>query len=31
MLFKNKHIKQQPEDLTQGFTQDNAERNEDSS
>ena len=26
MLFKNKHIKQQSEDLTQGFTQDNDER-----
>lgn len=31
MLFKNKHIKQQSEDLTQDFTQDNDERNEDSS
>ena len=31
MLFKNKHIKQQPEDLTQDFTQDNGKRNEDSS
>ena len=31
MLFNNKHIKQQSEGLTQDFTQDNDERNEDSS
>ena len=31
MLFNNKHIKQQSECLTQDFTEDNDERNEDSS
>ena len=31
MLFKNRHITQQSEDLTQDFAQDNAEKNEDSS